>query len=123
VKLVLGLAALMLGVAIATLLIWRNVRDEPCAEREISRAISPDGRAIAEVLEVSCASAVATHVSLRPREGSANARQDVFVATGVTPVALRWRDARQLLVESPARTVVLQETGWRNVGIEVRLVR
>ena len=119
-KLVLGLAALMLAVGVATLLIWRNVRDEPCAEREVSRAFSPDGRALAEVVEVSCAAAVATHVSLRLAGGSETSRQDVFVATGVAPVELRWTDPRALVVESPSRTVVLQETNWRDVAIHVR---
>ena len=122
-KLVLGLAALMLAVGFATLLVWRTAKDEPCAERAVSQALSPDRRAVAEVFEVSCASATATHVALRPALEGAQARSDVFVAAGAAPVKLLWSDARDLVVESPASRVLLHETAWRNVGVRVRLVR
>ena len=122
-RLALGLAALMLAVGFATLLIWRSDADEPCAERAVSHSLSPDERALAEVFEVSCAAVVATHVSLRPAQASVQARRDVFVAAGVAPVKLSWNDARELVVESPAEHVVLQEPTWRNVGIRLRLVR
>lgn len=122
-RLVLGLAALMLAVGFATLFIWRTAKDEPCAERAVSQATSPDGKAVAEAFEVRCASATSTHVSVRPALEGAPARGDVFVAAGATPVKLLWNDARELVVESPASRVLLHETTWRNVGVRVRLVR
>jgi hypothetical protein len=120
---VLGLAALMLAVGFTTLLIWRNVKEEPCAERAVSQSLSPDRRALAEVVEVNCASVVATHVSVRAAQGGAQSRRDVFVAAGVAPVTLVWEGTRELVVESPATHVVLQETSWHDVGVRVRLAR
>ncbi len=123
-KLVLGLFAIMLAIGFATLLYWRRQPDEPpCDSREISQSRSPDGRTQADVFRVTCGGSVATHVALRPASAPLRSRGDVFIAAGEVPVRVIWNDVREVVVESPAQRVLVEETSWRNVGVRLRRVR
>ena len=123
-KLFIGLLGLMLIAAGVSWWAWRSAPlPEPCESRDLSRSVSPDGRALAEVFEQWCGESVATHVSLRPAAAPIQSRSDVFIAAGVASVRLEWNQDRELVVESPAHRVLVQETAWRNVGVRVRLIR
>ncbi len=123
-RLFLGLLALMLAVGAASFWIWRAAPvSPPCEDRDLLSARSPDGRALAEVFEQRCGTSVATHVSLRPAGSPLLARSDVFIAAGSAPVALIWNDARELVVQSPAEHVLVEETSWRNIRVRLRRVR
>jgi hypothetical protein len=120
-KLAVALFALMLAIGLATLWVWRRAPpSEPCETRGIAQARSPDDRALAEVLEVRCGQAVATHVALRRAGAPEKARGDVFIAEGAVPVDLVWNGPAELGVKSPAPRVFVSETRWRDVAIRVR---
>ena len=123
-KLVLALLGLMLLIGGVSFWAWRaSPPQPPCAVVERSSAASPDGKTRADVYEQRCGDSVATHVALRPSGAPEQARGDVFIAAGSVKVALSWRDDRELVVESPARHVLAQESSWRDVGVRTRLVR
>jgi hypothetical protein len=94
---------------------------QPCTDVEVSSSTSP--RALADVFERRCGDSVSTHVALRPLQAPRPARADVFVAAGSVRVRLSWSEAGDLVVESPARRVMVEETHWRSVGVRVRRVR
>ena len=120
----MALLALMLAVGAASFWAWRAAPvPPPCQDREVLSARSPDGRALAEVFEQRCGTSVATHVSLRPAGSPLLARSDVFIAAGSAKVSLIWNDARELVVQSPADRVLVEESGWRNVRVRLRRVR
>ena len=119
-----GLLLLMLAIGGVSFWAWRaGPEGTPCQDVEVSGSRSPDGRARAEVYEKRCGDSVATHVALRPPSAPLIARGDVFIAAGRVRVALSWNERGELVVESPARRVLVEETHWRNVGVRVRRVR
>jgi hypothetical protein len=121
VKLVFALSAVMLAIGAATLVFWRaQPETAPCAAKEIAQSRSPDGRTQADVFELRCGASVDTHVALRAASAPAGARSDVFIAAGSAPVQATWTDARELVVQSPAARVLVQETSWRNIAIRLR---
>jgi len=124
VKLFLALLASMLAIGAISFWAWRTSPVvTPCEVIERSTSRSADGRVQADVFEQRCGDSVATHVALRPFGAPVQARGDVFIAAGSTRISLVWRDNRELVVESPARHVLVQESSWRNIGIRIRLVR
>jgi hypothetical protein len=124
VKLLVALSAIMLAVGFATLWFWRSQpAEEPCATREIAQSRSPDGRTQADVFEVRCGNSLSTHVALRGAAAPVQARADVFIAAGTVPVKVIWNDAREVVVESPAQRLLVEENSWRNVAVRVRRVR
>ena len=123
-KLFLALLGSMLAIGAVSFWAWRaSPPMKPCDVVERSATPSPDSRVQADVYEQRCGDSVATHVALRPIGSPVQARGDVFIAAGSVKASPVWRDDRELIVESPARHVLAQETSWRNVGIRVRLVR
>jgi hypothetical protein len=124
VKLAGGLLLLMLAIGAVSFWAWRAAPESsPCQEAEISRSRSPDGRSQADLFEVRCGDSVATHVALRPPAAPLKARGDVFIAAGQVKARLLWNDAGELVIETPAPRVLVEETHWRNVGVRVRRVR
>ncbi len=123
-KLLLALFAAMLAIGAVSLWFWRAAPQvSPCDDEVLSEAASPDARFVAAVYQRRCAAAVTTHVALRPIGVKFRPHGDVFVSPGQTRIALRWPEERQLLVESPAQRVLLQESSWRSVAVRVVLVR
>jgi hypothetical protein len=121
VKLVFALSAVMLAIGAATLVFWRSQPEaEPCDAKEIAQARSPDGRTQADVFELRCGTSVDTHVALRAASAPLRARSDVFVAAGSAPVQAVWTGSRELVVQSAAARVLVQETSWRNITIRLR---
>jgi hypothetical protein len=96
---------------------------KPCEVIERASSRSPDGRVQADVFDQRCGDSVATHVALRPVGSPVQARGDVFIAAGSVRAAPVWRDNHEVVIESPARHVLIEETSWRNVGVRIRLVR
>jgi hypothetical protein len=124
VKLAGGLLVLMLAIAAVSFWAWRTAPEpHDCQTVEILRSPSPDGRAQADLFEVRCGDSVATHVALRPPAAPAQSRADVFIAAGRVPAQLSWNDAGELVIETPAPRVLVEETHWRSVGVRVRRVR
>jgi hypothetical protein len=124
VKLVLALFATMLAIGAVSFWLWRAAPPvAPCDNRVLSEAASPDARFMAAAYERRCSQSVTTHVALRPFKASFKPQGDVFVAAGLERIALRWPEERQLVVESPAQRVLVQETSWRGVAVRVVLVR
>jgi hypothetical protein len=120
-RLLIALFALMLAIALATLWFWRrSTGPSPCESREVAHSSSPDGRARVDVFEVRCPGAISTHVALRSQSEPAQARGDVFVALGKAPVQVLWNGDSELVIESPAGRVLLEETRWRDVSVRVR---
>jgi hypothetical protein len=114
----------MLAIGAVSFWAWRAAPlPSSCQDVELSASRSPDGRTQAEVFEKRCGDSVATHVALRPAAAQAAARSDVFIAAGAVRVRLSWNDRGELVVESPARSVLLEEPSWRNLGVRVRRVR
>lgn len=123
-KLLLALFAALLAIGAISFWFWRAAPAvSPCEERVLSEAASPDARFIAAAYQRRCAESVTTHVALRPAGSSFKPRGDVFVAAGLARVALRWPEERQLVLESPAERILVQETSWRSVAVRVVLVR
>ena len=123
-KLLVALFGSMLAIGAVSFWAWRTApATSPCVTLERAAVTSPDGRTRADVFEQRCGDSVATHVALRPSGSPVQARGDVFIAAGSVRASAIWRDNRDLVVESPARHVLVEETSWRNVGIRVRLVR
>ncbi|MFN2549108.1 MAG: hypothetical protein ABR567_16930 [Myxococcales bacterium] len=123
-KLLIALLGSMLAIGAVSFWAWRaSPAVAPCKVVERASARSPDGKIEADVFDQRCGDSVATHVALRPSGSPVQARGDVFIAGGSVRAAPVWRDNHDLVVESPARHVLLQETSWRNVGIRIRLVR
>ncbi|MGZ6123338.1 MAG: hypothetical protein ACXWLR_00155 [Myxococcales bacterium] len=123
-KLLLALFALMLGIGLASLWLWRRAPvPVPCASREIAHSRSPDDRAQADVFEMRCGESTATHVALRLAGAPEQSRGDVFIAKGTVPVHLVWNGSAELAVDSPATRVFVVETRWRNVTIRIRRSR
>ena len=119
-----GLLALMLAIGGISFWAWRaGPEDATCVDADVSSALSPDGRTQADVFEKRCGDSVATHVALRPRSSPLAARGDVFIAAGRVRVLLSWNERGELVVESPARRVLVEETHWRKVTVRVRRVR
>jgi hypothetical protein len=124
VKLAGGLFVLMLAIAAVSFWAWRTAPEPPvCQTVEMKQSRSPDGRAQADLFEVRCGDSVATHVALHPPASSSHARSDVFIAAGRVPARLLWNDAGELVIETPAQRVLVEETQWRNLGVRVRRVR
>jgi len=124
VKLFLALLGSMLAIGALSFWAWRTApAAAPCEVVDIATVRSPDGRVQADVFDQRCGDSVATHVALRPSGSPVQARGDVFIAAGSVHAVPVWRDNHELVVESPARHVLVQETSWRNVGIRLRLVR
>jgi hypothetical protein len=124
VRLAAGLFLLMLAIGAVSFWAWRAAPGPvSCQDLEVSASRSPDGRTQAEVFEKRCGDSVATHVALRPAAAQAPARSDVFIAAGAVRVRLSWNERGELVVESPARRVLVEEPSWRNVGVRVRRVR
>jgi hypothetical protein len=124
VKLFLGLLATMLAVGAASFWVWRAAPETaPCEDHAVDQARSPDGRTQAEVFEKRCGESVSTHVALRLASAPVQARTDVFIAAGSAPVRLSWTSGRELVLESPAQRVLVEEASWRNVLVRVRRVR
>lgn len=123
-KLVVGLFALMLAVGAASFWTWRTAPLLPsCTDAALAFARSVDGRVEADLFEKRCGDSVTTHVALRPASARPQSHADVFVAAGSVRVRLSWNDAGELVIESPARRVLLEESSWRKVGIRLRRVR
>ena len=123
-KLAAGLFVLMLAIGAVSYWAWRAAPEPvPCENVEVAQSLSADGRAQADLFEVRCGDSVATHVALRPPAAPLEARGDVFVAPGRVPARLSWNDAGELVIETPAPRVLVEETHWRNVGVRIRLVR
>jgi len=123
-KLAVGLLVLMLAAGALSFWAWRAAPEAtPCQDVELTQLRSPDGRAQADLFEVRCGDSVATHVALRPPASPAQARGDVFIAAGRVPARLLWNDAGELVIETPAPRVLVEETHWRNLGVRVRRVR
>ena len=123
-KLFLALLGSMLAIGGVAFWIWRAAPAvKPCDLVERSSSISPDGRTRADVYDQRCGDSVATHVALRLVGSPVQARGDVFIAAGSVKATPVWRDDRELVVESPAHRVLAQESAWRNIGVQVRLVR
>ena len=119
-----GLLALMLAIGGLSFWAWRaGPEGTACQDLDVSSSRSPDGRTQADVFEKRCGDSVATHVALRPVAAPVLARGDVFIAAGQVRVALSWNEAGELVVESPARRVLVEETHWRKVAVRVRRVR
>jgi len=119
-KLLVALFALMLAIGLASLWLWRrSPADAPCASRDLAQARSPDGRTQADVFEVRCGNSLATHVALRPAGAPEAARGDVFIAAGTAPVRLTWNGPGELVLESPAKRVLVEETRWRTTSIRI----
>jgi len=124
VRLALGLLLLMLAIGGISFWAWRaGPEGTPCRDVEVSGSRSPDGRTQADLYEKQCGDSVATHVALRPLSAPLQARGDVFIAAGRVRVSLSWNEGGELVVESPARRVLVEETHWRKVGVRVRRVR
>lgn len=123
-KLAAALLAIMLAIgAVSYLAYLRSPPPVPCAERQIAQSEAPGGRTEADVFEVNCGGSLATHVALRPAQTPVQARSDVFIAAGSARVALLWNAERELIIESPARRVLVLESSWRNVAVRLRRVR
>ena len=123
-RLALGLLALMLAIGGISFWAWRaGPEGTTCQDVEVSGSRSPDGHTQADVYEKRCGDSVATHVALRPLSAPLQARGDVFIAAGRVRVSLSWNERGELVVESPARRVLVEETHWRKVGVRVRRVR
>jgi hypothetical protein len=120
VKLLFGLAALMLAIGGLGFWVW-HASPEPsaCTLRLLREARSPDGRTLAEAFEQRCGTSLTTHVTLRAATAPEPARTDVFVAEGAAPVAISW-ESGALRISSPA-PALMQETSWR--GVVVRFQR
>lgn len=119
-----GLLLLMLAIGGVSFWAWRaGPEGTACEDVDLSGSRSPDGRAQADVYQKRCGDSVATHVALRPASAPLAARSDVFIAAGSVRVLLSWNDRNELVVESPARRVLVEETHWRNVSVRVRRVR
>jgi hypothetical protein len=124
VKLFLLLLGTMLAIGGVSFWFWRAAPPvAPCDNRLLSEARSPDARFVAAAYERRCAQSVTTHVSLRRSAAAFRPQGDVFVAAGQAKVALRWPEERQLVVESPAQKVLVEETSWRSVAVRVVRVR
>ena len=120
-KLLLLLFALMLGIGLATLWIWRlSPAQPPCDARDVSQERSPDGRLQADVFEVRCAHSLTMHVALRAANAPVAARGDVFIVAGAAPVGVRWTGEREIELTSPGARILAQETRWRDVTVRVR---
>jgi hypothetical protein len=114
----------MLLIGAVSFWAWRAAPASPgCPQVELSQSRSPDGRAQADLFEVRCGDSVSTHVALRPPSAPLRARGDVFVAAGRDRVRLSWSETGELVIETPARRVLVEETHWRKVGVRVRRVR
>lgn len=123
-KLAAGLLAIMLLIgAVSWVAVLRSPAPAPCDERQIAQVEAPGGRTQADVFEVRCGASVATHVALRPTQTPALARSDVFIAAGSPKVGVVWNAERELVIESPARKVLVLESSWRNVLVRLRRVR
>ena len=86
------------GVAIALLLMFPAGCDD-CADAEVSRTTSPDGRVDAVLAERNCgaASSFAYRVFLAPR-GQKIANNPLFVADHVSNLNIRWENPHQLVI-------------------------
>ena len=123
-KLAAGLFALMLLICAVSFWAWRAAPEtSPCQDVEVAQSRAPDGRALADVFEKRCGDSVATHVALRLQAAPRQARSDVFVAAGRVRVRLVWNSDRELVVESPARQILVEQASWRNVLVRLRRVR
>jgi hypothetical protein len=123
-KLLFALLATMLAIGAVSFWFWRAAPPvAPCDDRLIAEAPSPDARFVAAAYQRRCAESITTHVALRPAAAKFRPQGDVFVAAGQTRIALRWREDRQLVVESPAERLLVQETSWRSIAVRVVLVR
>ncbi|HUJ25898.1 MAG TPA: hypothetical protein VLW85_07770 [Myxococcales bacterium] len=123
-KLALALFALMLAIAGVSFFAWRAAPvPAPCVNRDVSSSTAPDGKSLAEVFTQQCGEHVATHVSLRPAGSAVPMRSDVIIFADTPPVALLWNDEHELVVQSPAERVLVEESGWRNVRVQLRRVR
>ena len=123
-KLFAGLFALMLAVGAVSFWAWRSApAPSPCTDVDLSASPSPDGRVRADAYEKRCGDSLSTHVALRPAGSPVPARADVFIAAGRERVLLSWNERGELVIESPARRVLVEETSWRNVGVRLRRVR
>ena len=123
-KLAVGLLALMLAIAGVSFFAWRAAPvPPPCVDRDVSAAAAPGGKALAEVFTQQCGGHVATHVSLRPAGSPLPMRSDVTIFAGTPAVTLIWNDDRELVVQSPAERVLVEESGWRTVRVRLRRVR
>jgi hypothetical protein len=124
VRLFLGLLATMLAVGAISFWAWRAAPEaQPCQDRAVEQSRSPDGRTLADVFEKRCGDSVSTHVALRPSAAPREARVDVFIAAGGVPVHPSWNGGRELVLESPARRVLVEEPSWRGVLVRVRRIR
>ena len=91
----------------------------------IKESASPDGATIAAVVERACASDMATHVTLRPKDRPFEARDedDVYVAKGKPKVALRWSGPAALLITANMPSVIDRRPRWRTVLVTVEAAR
>jgi hypothetical protein len=122
VKLLLALFGAMAAVGAVSFWLWRAAPPvAPCDTRVVSEARSPDARFVAAAYESRCGESVTTHVALRPAAAAFKPRGDVFVVPGQPRVALRWPQEREVVIESPAQRVLVEESSWR--GVTVRIVR
>ena len=123
-KLFLALLGSMLAIGGVAFWIYRaSPAVKPCDVIERASSVSPDRKVQADVYDQRCGDSVATHVGLRPVGSPVQARGDVFIAAGSVKVSPIWHEDRELIVESRAQRVLVQETSWRNIGVRVRLVR
>lgn len=123
-KLFGALFALMLAVGAVSFWAWRAAPvPAPCQDESVSSSRSPEGRTQADVFHRHCGESVSTHVALRPAAAPAQARGDVFIAAGSVPVEIFWSGERELVVQSSAPRVLVEETSWRNVSVRLRRIR
>ena len=86
------------GVAVVLSLIFAAGCDD-CADTEVSRTTSPDGRVDAVMAERNCgaASSFAYRVFLAPR-GQKITGEPLFVADHVSNLNIRWENPHQLVI-------------------------
>jgi hypothetical protein len=120
-KLLGGLFVLMHAIAAASWTFSRRAPDPTsCETRDLSRSVSPDQDAQADVFEVRCGNSITTHVALRAPLAPVHGRSDVFVALGVVPLRVDWSGPRELAVEASPARVLVAESRWRAVAVRIR---
>ena len=120
-KLLAALFALMLVVGLVTLWLWRrSPQPDPCQSRTVAQSRSPDDRSDAEIYELKCGASLTIHVALRPAMAPPKARADVLVVDGPAPLRMTWTSAREISIDAPDARVLVTETRWRDVTVNVR---
>lgn len=117
-KLLAGLAGVMLLVCGIAFAVFKLSAGGDCGDRLVSEARGPDGLAVAAVYEHACGAEVVTRVALR-RQAAFVARGDVAAFAGRARVEARWEGPRALAVVCGAEPILV-ERAWHEVAVSVR---